>query len=292
MKDQSPLIPSGSALEQLQRRKTKVLSTVFVIVAAHVLPITGLLLMQGCKPDAQNMAQNENEDASPTNEENATPVGDDELYGEFALQNNKITMPIEDVTKGVSDPIKTDPDSPVAPIDAPDLDTGISGDWVLKDQSGGLIENTSNTQEKTVVNELPPANNTEEVSRALIEHEIKSGDMLSRLASKYNTTLKDIMAKNPGVDPRRLRIGYKLFIPQNSAIDTAKTTQAPATTSVASGNSGQKVYTVKAGDYLTTIARNNGVSLEALRKANNINTHIIHPGQKLVIPVKTVASGR
>ena len=58
MKPRNPQKPSGSQLEQLQRRKTKVLSTVFVIVAAHVLPITGLLLMQGCKPDAQSMATN------------------------------------------------------------------------------------------------------------------------------------------------------------------------------------------------------------------------------------------
>lgn len=291
MKDHSPLIPSGSALEQLQRRKTKVLSTVFVIVAAHVLPITGLLLMQGCKPDTQTVVQNEIEDIKPSNEEKAAPVTDDELYGEFALQNNKITMPIQDATNGVSDPLKTDPDSPVAPMDAPDLDTGISGDWVLKDQSGGPVEN-SGASAKSLATESGSTSKVEEVNRGLIEHEIKSGDMLSKLANKYNTTLKDILAKNPGVDPRRLRIGYKLFIPQNSAIDSSKTAPVATSGTPSAATSGQKVYTVKAGDYLTTIAKNNGVSLEALRKANNINTHIIHPGQKLVIPVKTVASGR
>ncbi|XOV73668.1 MAG: LysM peptidoglycan-binding domain-containing protein [Verrucomicrobiota bacterium] len=291
MKDHSPLIPSGSALEQLQRRKTKVLSTVFVIVAAHVLPITGLLLMQGCKPDGQAVAKNDAEDTTTTNEEQKAPVTDDELYGEFALQNNKITMPIQDVTNGVSEPIKTDPDSPVAPADAPDLDTGISSDWVLKDQTGGPIDNNS-IPEKTIATDLTSTPKTEEVKRGLIEHEIKSGDLLSRLASKYNTTLKDILAKNPGVDPRKLRIGYKLFIPQNSALDSGVSVQTASSATSTPVTNGQKVYTVKAGDYLTTIAKNNGVSLEALRKANNINTHIIHPGQKLVIPVKTVASGR
>ena len=291
MKDHSPLIPSGSALEQLQRRKTKVLSTVFVIVAAHVFPITGLLLMQGCKPDATNVAGNEKEQEPPVNQEQKAPVGDNDLYGEFAMQNKEITMPYQDSTKGVSDPIKTDPDSPVAPMDAPDLETGISGDWVLKDQKGGPVAN-NNTSEKTVDTGLTANNKVEEVKRGLIEHKIKSGDMLSKLASKYNTTLKDILAKNPGVDPRKLRIGYKLFIPQNSAYDSSKTTQASATGTTSGSTNGQKVYIVKAGDYLTTIARSNGVSLEALRKANDINTHIIHPGQKLVIPVKTVASGK
>jgi LysM repeat protein len=291
MKDHSPLIPSGSALEQLQRRKTKVLSTVFVIVAAHVLPITGLLLMQGCKPDGQAVAKNDAEDTTTSNEEQKAPVTDDELYGEFALQNNKITMPIQDATNGVSEPIKTDPDSPVAPVDAPDLDTGISSDWVLTDQTGGPIDNNS-IPEKTIATDLTSTPKTEEVKRGLIEHEIKSGDLLSRLASKYNTTLKEILAKNPGVDPRKLRIGYKLFIPQNSTLDSGVSVQTASSATSTPVTNGQKVYTVKAGDYLTTIAKNNGVSLEALRKANNINTHIIHPGQKLVIPVKTVASGR
>ena len=87
MKDHSPLIPSGSALEQLQRRKTKVLSTVFVIVAAHVLPITGLLLMQGCKPDSNTVASNDNQEATtPISDEKSADnntVDDKELYGEF-----------------------------------------------------------------------------------------------------------------------------------------------------------------------------------------------------------------
>ena len=291
MKDHSPLIPSGSALEQLQRRKTKVLSTVFVIVAAHVFPITGLLLMQGCKPDGTTVAEKEKEEKTPVSEEQKTTVGDNDLYGEFAMQNKEITMPYKDSTNGVSDPIKTDPDSPVAPVDAPDLETGISGDWVLKDQKGGPVVN-NNISETKVETDLSANKTVEEVKRGLIEHKIKSGDMLSKLASKYNTTLKDILAKNPGVDPRRLRIGYKLFIPQNSAYGSNQTAQASTNGTTSGSTSGQKVYTVKAGDYLTTIARNNGVSLEALRKANNINTHIIHPGQKLVIPVKTVASGQ
>lgn len=290
MKDQSPLIPSGSALEQLQRRKTKVLSTVFVIVAAHVLPITGLLLMQGCKPDATNTAQNEDTETPKTNQEQKEPVSDDELYGEFAMQNKAITMPIQDATNGVATPIQTDPDSPVAPISAPDLETNISSEWVLKDQSGGPV-NTEIPSEKNAVPGVASSQKTGEVKQALIEHEIKSGDVLSRLASKYNTSLKDILAKNPGVDPRKLRIGYKLFIPQGSALESKSNTQVATNNTSKTGTSGKNVYTVKAGDYLSTIAKNHGVSLTSLRKANNINTHIIHPGQKLVIPVKTVASG-
>jgi LysM repeat protein len=52
------------------------------------------------------------------------------------------------------------------------------------------------------------------------------------------------------------------------------------------------VHIVKSGDSLSAIAKRYGVSLTALRDANGIRTHIIHPGQELVIPVKNVASGK
>ena len=51
--------------------------------------------------------------------------------------------------------------------------------------------------------------------------------------------------------------------------------------------SDQGFYTVKKGDNLTHIARDNGVSLQALEEANKDvvkNPDRIFPGQKLVIP--------
>ena len=97
MKSRNPQKPSGFQLEQLQRRKTKVLSTVFVIVAAHVLPITGLLLMQGCKPDAQSMASN-----TATRHVGSTGClilciqqnPQEEIYNEFVEKEQEVTMPI------------------------------------------------------------------------------------------------------------------------------------------------------------------------------------------------------
>lgn len=45
-----------------------------------------------------------------------------------------------------------------------------------------------------------------------------------------------------------------------------------------------RYYTVKKGDALERIARRNGVSTSALKKANGLKSDLIRPGQKLRIP--------
>ncbi len=45
-------------------------------------------------------------------------------------------------------------------------------------------------------------------------HIVKKGETLSEIASKYNVSIEDIMAANNIENPDRLRVGQKLFIPQ------------------------------------------------------------------------------
>lgn len=45
---------------------------------------------------------------------------------------------------------------------------------------------------------------------------IKSGDTLGRIAAAYKISLSELLAANPGVDPRRLRIGQQINIPAPS----------------------------------------------------------------------------
>jgi len=108
------------------------------------------------------------------------------------------------------------------------------------------------------------------------------------LPKKYRTTVKDLLEANPGVDPRRLKLGYKLVVPSGTALLAGKSEPAKTQESPTNG----KLYEVKAGDSLSAIARTHGVSLSNLRNANNIRSHIIHPGQKLQIPIKSIASGK
>ncbi len=50
------------------------------------------------------------------------------------------------------------------------------------------------------------------------------------------------------------------------------------------------VHTVSAGETLYAISRNYGISLDSLMQANNITATLIHPGQKLYVPVEEPAS--
>jgi len=45
---------------------------------------------------------------------------------------------------------------------------------------------------------------------------IKSGDTLGKIAAAYKITLSQLQAANPGIDPRRLRIGQQIRVPAPS----------------------------------------------------------------------------
>ena len=127
------------------------------------------------------------------------------------------------------------------------------------------------------VGELPPASPT--------EHIIQKGETFAVLAKKYGVSVKAIQQANPGVDPTRLKIGQKIAIPPKPPGGST-----PASSSLSPGDAGtvaaESVYTVKKGDNLTKIATDHGVSIKALRAANNLRTDQIKPGQKLKIPTK------
>lgn len=67
-----------------------------------------------------------------------------------------------------------------------------------------------------------------------------------------------------------------------SAMQTKVAPSKAASTSSSSTSSGE--YKVKSGDSLEKIAKDNGTTIEAIRKANNLQKDTIYPGQKLVIP--------
>jgi LysM repeat protein len=115
------------------------------------------------------------------------------------------------------------------------------------------------------------------------EHTIMKGDSFFTLGKKYNTSARAIASVNPGVDSTKLKIGQKVKIPPPNSSTPA--TPAGNGGSFAS-NGGDKVYAVKSGDNLNRIAKANGVSVTALRTANNLKTDQIKVGQKLKIPTK------
>ncbi|MEZ9563777.1 LysM peptidoglycan-binding domain-containing protein [Vibrio artabrorum] len=120
----------------------------------------------------------------------------------------------------------------------------------------------------------------------LVRYKIQSGDSISVLASKYNTTSKVIRSAN-GLSNNNIRIGQYLLIPTSTKDDKAYALSASnrlANTQSKSRGQYKLNHVVKSGDSLWTIARANKVSHQSLAKWNGIGPRdTLHVGQKLVI---------
>jgi len=124
---------------------------------------------------------------------------------------------------------------------------------------------------------------------------VAPGDTLSRIAQKFNLRVAEIKALNNGLkDLDHLKEGQKLLLPANGD----KNLQAlAATVQPLAGKSGAEplrlrepavpatddVYIVKPGDTLSKVARTHGVSIDTIRRANDLKGDTIRVGQKLLI---------
>lgn len=62
----------------------------------------------------------------------------------------------------------------------------------------------------------PPTRITSTSSAKRANYTIKSGDTLSEIASRQGIHLESLFAANPGIDPRRLKIGKRIVVPAGS----------------------------------------------------------------------------
>ncbi len=114
------------------------------------------------------------------------------------------------------------------------------------------------------------------------EYTIVKGDYFEKIAKANGVTVAAIEKANPGVDPKKLKVGQKIQIPAPTT-KAAPTAAAPDATPTEGGG----VYAVKSGDTLTKIAAGNGTTVKVLRAANDLKTDKLKVGQKLKLPGKT-----
>jgi membrane-bound lytic murein transglycosylase D len=116
-------------------------------------------------------------------------------------------------------------------------------------------------------------------------HTIRSGDTLYGLALAHGLAVELLTEANPGLDPRRLRIGTLLRIPLlgDSRATGLQEAEAPFDAALFQGQ-----YTVRVGDTLWAIAREFATTAEELARANRRSLDdILKPGETLKVPVKT-----
>ena len=104
-------------------------------------------------------------------------------------------------------------------------------------------------------------------------HTIKSGESLGKIADKYNVSITNLKSWN-NIKGSTIQSGKKLKIYSDKKI-IEKTVQNP---------SKNGMYTVKSGDSLFSISKQfPGVSIDDIKKWNDISGDAIQPGMKLKI---------
>ncbi len=176
---------------------------------------------------------------------------------------------------------------------------------------------------------LASASTTEKLAgdgtRRLLEHEVKSGETLTSIAKKYNTSIGDLKARNESALKNGLKSGYTLKVYQNSNSKNAtpaaplkkETTTAkestPASTpaaSVTTANNKKKAskqgnetegakngickYKVKKGETLYAICKRQGCSVADAELLNpSLKKRTIIEGEYIVLPdTKAIAKSK
>ncbi len=121
-------------------------------------------------------------------------------------------------------------------------------------------------------------------------HTVRPGETLGLIARRYRTTIQAIVRLNNLKNTRLIYPGQRLKIPgQAQGLTPAEDDGNPAPISPAQGpaqaspGSDGLTYVVKAGDTLYQLSRSFGLSVEKIKKDNNLSSDVLVPGQKLVI---------
>ena len=137
-----------------------------------------------------------------------------------------------------------------------------------------------------------------EKKKSLVVHKVVAGETLASIAEMYETTPEEIKKSN-NLRRNAVRVGQQLRIsttsPRGAVEETVaavtETTKKPTPAEQKKNTSTQQAkattHKVKSGENLSTIAKKYGVTVAALKKANNMTGDALRAGQSLKIPAKT-----
>ena len=112
------------------------------------------------------------------------------------------------------------------------------------------------------------------------EYVIRKGDTPGVIAERLGVSTNELIKLN-NLDSRRLRIGQVLVVPGTETKETLKGAATPDKQDPQ--NNAPSEYIVKKGDTLYVLAKTFGVSVERIKKYNNLKNSNLRVGQRLVL---------
>lgn len=146
--------------------------------------------------------------------------------------------------------------------------------------------------------------------QTVVTHKVAAGETLAEIAKKYGVTVSQIKVAN-NLRRNAVRTGQQLRItttaeaaakagatPAQAAVkETPTTARQSAPAPKASKSSAKKTqkpttvsHTLKSGDNLSNLSKKYGVSVEEIRKANNMKGDNLRAGETIKIPSKGTSS--
>ena len=117
-------------------------------------------------------------------------------------------------------------------------------------------------------------------------HIVQAGESLSAIAARYGVSLQALITTNNIANPNHIFVGQRLRIP------TGQQQPSPAQPGAAQPSGCSQTHNVVAGETLSGLAVQYGVTIQSLAQANNTSvTSFVFIGQQLCIPSSSSGGG-
>lgn len=117
-----------------------------------------------------------------------------------------------------------------------------------------------------------------------VTYRVRRGDSLGSIARRYHVTTAQIKEWN-GLRSNTIHPGQKLVICTGAKASVSAAKSGTSSKKSKSRQQSTRYYTVKRGDTLSGIAsKYKGVTVTQIKRANNLRSNNIRPGQRLLIP--------
>ena len=117
-------------------------------------------------------------------------------------------------------------------------------------------------------------------------YKVKPGDTLWKISQQHGTSVSQLKSWN-GLTSEIIFPNQQLKVSGSSTEATSSKKSNASSSSKSSASKSAATYTVKKGDTLSRIAAAHGVSVSNLMKWNNLNSHLIYPGQVFKVSAGT-----